>query len=99
MATQSPIDMEKLFAQFAPNLASTAAYGEFFKNMFGTVPQSPQDWLTQAQDMANRQMAMWTNLMSSFTPEPDAAAAVKQADKRFSAPEWQQYPLFKFIKD
>ena len=99
MATQSPIDMEKLFAQFTPNLASTAAYGEFFKNMFGTVPQSPQDWMTQAQDMANRQMAMWTNLMSSFTPEPDAAAAVKQADKRFSAPEWQQYPLFKFIKD
>jgi polyhydroxyalkanoate synthase subunit PhaC len=61
--------------------------------------KDPQEWFAKASDIAQQQFAMWAGMVGGKSDPTDPARIALTPDKRFSAPEWEQYPLFKMLKD
>jgi polyhydroxyalkanoate synthase subunit PhaC len=56
--------------------------------------QHPDQLSDLQQRYCQQQIALWMNMFGVATP----AASTPVTDKRFTAPEWDEYPLFQYIK-
>jgi polyhydroxyalkanoate synthase len=112
-AQSSGLDMEKLFAsmnqstQKAMHEAAERMTGNPFANyadLYGTLLRdyqvNHQAWMELQNRYLQGQMQLWINLMGGLAHNASKKEVVEPhtADKRFSAPEWKEYPLFDYIK-
>ncbi|NLR73827.1 MULTISPECIES: PHA/PHB synthase family protein [Leeia] len=72
-----------------PNAAATNPYAQLFSGFWQGASQLGQ----LQQQLYQQQMQAWQGLSGQTQ---DAAVPLK--DKRFSAPEWEQYPFFSYVR-
>src|ERR1700674_3433592 len=61
-------------------------------------PTDPAQWLQLQYGVYRQQLDLWGGVIGRQPAAEAAFAAPGKADRRFSAPEWEQYPLFDYIK-
>jgi polyhydroxyalkanoate synthase subunit PhaC len=63
------------------------------------LPVDPKQLLEQTGQHYQKQFELWMGTFGGNpNPEVMRTAATGKGDRRFDAPEWQQYPLFDFIR-
>jgi polyhydroxyalkanoate synthase len=78
-------------------------YQNFMKDLAQAIAKDAPRWQTLQSRYYEDQAALWVNMLSRAVGQPNAApaAAVPPAvssDRRFSAPEWNQLPIFDYLK-
>ena len=74
-------------------------YADAYQALLTLFAHDPAQWVELQGKFVQSQMALWTRLFSAQTGQPvEPAVTPDKGDKRFSAPEWNQYPLFDYIK-
>jgi polyhydroxyalkanoate synthase len=73
-----------------------AGFSEAYRAWLESVSAKPQTLLDLQGKYMQEQMNLW---MRAFQPEAREGAAKPAADKRFSAPEWSELPLFRYYRD
>jgi len=61
-------------------------------------PTDPAQWLQLQYGVYRQQLDLWGGVIGRQPAAEAGFAAPGKADRRFSAPEWEQYPLFDYIK-
>jgi polyhydroxyalkanoate synthase len=112
-AQWSGLDMDKLFASVTPpaQLAMQGAMERLtgdplanYAKLYGTLLKDYQSnqrmWMDLQNAYLQGQMQLWMNLVGATVPDAQKTevAAGEKGDKRFTAPEWKEYPLFDYIK-
>jgi polyhydroxyalkanoate synthase subunit PhaC len=83
--------LEKIQTQSGDGLA------ESWQALSTQIAQNP-DLLSELQNRyIQQQMALWMNMMGVPAPVSHFPSA-SVPDKRFAAPEWDEYPMFQYIK-
>ncbi|NJD89138.1 MAG: class I poly(R)-hydroxyalkanoic acid synthase [Betaproteobacteria bacterium] len=72
-----------------------AGFSEAYRAWLESVSAKPQTLLDLQGKYMQEQMNLW---MRAFQPEPEGEAK-PAADKRFTAPEWSELPLFRYYRD
>lgn len=65
-----------------------------FAKLWGSLAEQSSSWLAVQQSFYQQQMNMWM----SFLGKPAESEEGAPADKRFAAPEWNEHPYYKFLK-
>lgn len=65
-----------------------------FTKLWGSLAEQSSSWLAVQQSFYQQQMNMWM----SFLGKPAEGEEGAPADKRFAAPEWNEHPYYKFLK-
>ncbi len=74
-----------------------AGFTDAYRAWLESVSAKPQTLLDLQGRYMQEQMNLW---MKAFQPGPEGAAeAAPVPDKRFSAPEWNELPLFRYYRD
>lgn len=82
--------MEKIQTQSGDGMA------ESWQSLSTQIAQNPEQWTELQSRYLQQQMSLWMNMMGvPVTSDSPASAA---PDKRFAAPEWDEYPMFQYIK-
>jgi polyhydroxyalkanoate synthase len=79
----------------SPTQHVMAGFSEAYRAWLESVSAKPQTLLDLQGKYMQEQMNLW---MKVFQPD-DKAPAPPVADKRFSAPEWNEQPLFRYYRD
>ena len=66
-----------------------------FASLWKGVAEQSGNWLAFQQSFYQQQMNLWLNFLG-HAPQVTVDQAAK--DKRFSSPEWDGHPFYKFIK-
>ncbi len=81
----------------SPTQHVMAGFSEAYRAWLESVTAKPQTLLDLQGRYMQEQMNLW---MRAFQPEPKGAEPARPApDKRFSAPEWNDLPLFRYYRD
>ncbi len=72
-----------------------SGFSEAYRAWLESVSAKPQTLLDLQGKYMQEQMNLW---MRAFQPEPEPEAK-PVGDKRFSAPEWSELPLFRYYRD
>jgi len=112
-AQWSDLDMDKLFASVTQPAQSAmqgameqltgdplANYAELYGTLLKDYENNQRVWLDLQNAYLQGQMQLWMNLVGANVPDGQRieVAAAEKGDKRFAAPEWNEYPLFDYIK-
>ena len=78
-------------------------YQEFLKDFAQAVAKDAPRWQELQSRYYENQAALWMNMLSRSAGQAPAVAtptvaAAAQTDRRFSAPEWQAYPIFDYLR-
>jgi len=79
----------------SPTQHVMAGFSEAYRAWLESVSAKPQTLLDLQGKYMQEQMSLW---MKAFQPEAPKEAP-RGADKRFSAPEWDDLPLFRYYRD
>jgi len=61
--------------------------------------QNPHGWVEIMTHYQQQQMALWLNMLGAKSDEPvESVVAPKPGDRRFNAPDWNENPIFDYIK-
>ena len=75
---------------------------EFFRAWIDLTTQTiqhPQDWISAIARYQHDQMGLWLKMFALPGSESVSQAIVPQpGDRRFSAKEWREYPVFDYLK-
>ncbi|MGZ5035142.1 MAG: PHA/PHB synthase family protein [Usitatibacter sp.] len=71
-----------------------AGFAEAYRAWLEALSAKPETMLDLQGRYMQEQLALW---MKSL--HPDAGAGKESADKRFSAPEWSELPVFRYFRD
>jgi polyhydroxyalkanoate synthase len=83
----------------SPTQHVMSGFSEAYRAWLESMTAKPQTLLDLQGKYMQEQMNLW---MQAFQPEAkakDKAQAHPVADKRFSAPEWNELPLFRYYRD
>jgi polyhydroxyalkanoate synthase len=72
-----------------------AGFAEACRAWMESLAANPQAVADLQRHYMQEQMALW---MRAFQPD-GAAQAPDAGDKRFAAPEWNQFPMFRYLRD
>ncbi|MDH5265078.1 MAG: class I poly(R)-hydroxyalkanoic acid synthase [Betaproteobacteria bacterium] len=89
---------EKLAASMhadSPTRHVMSGFSDAYRAWIDSVSANPQSLMDLQGKYMQAQMDLW---MKAFQPEAGAAAH-PVPDKRFSAPEWEESPLFRYFRD
>ena len=73
-----------------------AGFAEAYRAWIESVSAKPQTLLDLQGRYMQEQMNLW---MHAFQPDGKEEGRHPVADKRFSAPEWDEHPLFRYFRD
>ncbi len=73
-----------------------SGFSEAYRAWLESVSAKPQTLLDLQGKYMQEQMSLW---MQAFQPQAPEGAAKPAADKRFSAAEWSELPLFRYYRD
>ncbi|RKZ65729.1 MAG: hypothetical protein DRQ99_11815, partial [Candidatus Parabeggiatoa sp. nov. 3] len=59
--------------------------------------QNPHGWVEIMTHYQQQQMALWLNMLGAKSGEPPVVSP-KSGDRRFNAPDWNENPIFDYIK-
>ena len=110
MASTSRTDTDKLAARLrhsqdkiSESLSGEGAtqqvmsgFAEAYRAWLEALSAKPQTMMDLQSSYMQEQMKLW---MSSMQPKPDDGGDEVPADKRFSAPEWDALPVFRYFRD
>jgi polyhydroxyalkanoate synthase len=85
---------EKLSGEGGATQQVMAGFADAYRAWIEAMSSKPETLLDMQQQYMQAQMTAW---MHAFQPGPDAEHA--HADKRFSAPEWDAAPVFRYFRD
>ncbi len=61
--------------------------------------QNPQQWVEIMTRYQQEQMSLWLKMLGAKPGEPmEPAVSSKPGDRRFAAPEWNENPIFDYVK-
>nr|ABN71571.1 polyhydroxyalkanoate synthase [uncultured bacterium] len=90
---------EKLSESFSGEGASQqvmSGFADAYRAWLEALSAKPQTMMDLQSSYMQEQMKLW---MSSMRPAGDAAEGEAPGDKRFSAPEWDALPVFRYFRD
>ena len=73
-----------------------SGFAEAYRAWLEALSAKPETMLDLQGRYMQEQMALW---MKSIQPDDTTAPAPESADKRFSAPEWNELPVFRYFRD
>ena len=76
-----------------PSQQVLSGFAEAYRAWIDSLSAKPETLLDLQGRYMKEQFELW---MQSFQPAPEAPPA---GDKRFSAPEWNELPLFRYYRD
>jgi polyhydroxyalkanoate synthase subunit PhaC len=82
--------LEKMQSQSGDGLAQT------WQTLMSQLSQNPEVWADLQNRYYQQQIMLWMNMQGVTSPAP--APSQTKPDKRFAAPEWDEYPMFQYIK-
>jgi polyhydroxyalkanoate synthase subunit PhaC len=106
----SGLDMDKLFASINQSTQDAmqrltgdplANYAQLYNVLLKDYQNNQRMWMDLQNSYLQGQMQLWMNLMGATMGNGQNKTEVAQSekgDKRFAAAEWQEYPLFDYIK-
>ncbi len=73
---------------------------QFYPNLISSLVQNTSHLVEKQGEFYKQQMDLWLNMLGGQVRGADRRTEVRpgSADRRFNAPEWEQYPLFGYIK-
>src|SRR5438105_1251092 len=71
-----------------------SGFAEAYRAWLEALSSKPEKMLDLQGRYMQEQMKLWMK-----TIQPDAAKAEEPGDKRFSAPEWNELPVFRYFRD
>ena len=71
-------------------------FAEAYRAWIEAISAKPQTMMDLQGRYMQEQMRLW---MGSMQPQGDGEPAPKGGDKRFSAPEWDALPMFRYFRD
>ena len=81
----------------SPTQHVMSGFAEAYRAWLEAVAAKPETMLDLQGRYMQEQMRLWMASMQPPQPQPHAPAA--PADKRFSAPEWDAMPVFRYFRD
>src|SRR5512140_3327123 len=73
-----------------------SGFAEAYRAWIEAVSAKPETMLDLQGRYMQEQMKLWMGAMHPASPD---AAAPKVEDKRFTAPEWESIPMFRYFRD
>jgi polyhydroxyalkanoate synthase len=105
------IDMEKLFSniqQSSQQVMQDALskmtgdpmqnYADLYRLLVHDFSQNQEAWIKLQNRYFQDQMNLWMSMLAPQAATRTEVAPPDKGDKRFSAAEWKEYPLFDYIK-
>jgi polyhydroxyalkanoate synthase subunit PhaC len=83
--------------RFNFNLEPKGDFAETYQKFVGAVSQQSEQWGALQQVYQASQMKLWESFLGQNALGAKSATEVK-GDRRFSAAEWSEFPLFDYIK-
>ncbi|WP_249383819.1 class I poly(R)-hydroxyalkanoic acid synthase [Chitinivorax sp. B] len=89
------------FEQFVKPLApvQSETTEQFVPSLINSLMQNTSHLVEKQGEFYKQQMGLWMSMLGAHRGEDRRTVARPDStDRRFNAPEWQQYPLFDYIK-
>lgn len=72
---------------------------KLYQSMFSNLVENTENWMEVQNRYYQQQMQLWLGMFGKQTGAAiEPVAKPEKTDRRFSAPEWEQYPFFDYLK-
>src|SRR5438552_12680001 len=100
-ADQFALQLRQAHEKFAKSLSGEGAsqqvmsgFADAYRAWLEAMSAKPETMLDLQGRYMQEQLRLWMNAM-----QPEAGQGETAADKRFSAPEWNELPVFRYFRD
>src|SRR6266498_1936066 len=105
------LDMDKLFSDIQQSTREVAQsfmekmtgdpmrkYADLYRLLVREFGQNHEFWMKLQNRYLQEQMKLWMNMFTLHGNQKAEVISPAKGDKRFASAEWEEYPLFDYIK-